>query len=233
MTVDRSNTWKTIWDEKGKHVNVPIHQVDGFDLLNDEQWDYMISQVAKPICIKNGESVFECGCGAGAFLSSLLRQYPDLRVSGIDYSESLLTTARRNLSGDFYCGDMTDLTFIQDNHFDHAVSFSTFHYLSSEESARKVVREMVRITKNGGVICIGEVSDLAKKEEALAIRKKTHKDHKRVSFQNPDHLFLSKDLFRELSDDLRLLINIIDHETFDLPFYETAKYRYSVYLSTK
>ena len=204
MKADRSKIWKEIWDKKGQYANVPIHQVDGFDLLTAEQWDYMIVQVAKPIGIKRGESVLECGCGAGAFLSSLLRQHPDLRVSGIDYSESLLTIARRNISGDFYCGDMTDLTFLQDRQFDHAISFSTFHYLSSEDSAGKVVREMVRVTKTGGVIRVGEVSDLAKREKALIIRDKTHKDHNRVSSANPDHLFLPKDFFKELAEDMCL-----------------------------
>jgi len=233
MKVDRSKTWKSIWDKKGQQVNVPLHHVDGFDLLDAQQWDYMIYQVTKPIGINNGDSVLECGCGAGALLSCLLKHYPDLKVSGVDYSKSLLEMARRNLKGDFYYGDMTNISFIKDQQYNHTISFSTFHYLSSEESARKTVREMVRVTKTGGVIFIGEVSDLAKRKEAFSIRELTHRDHRRVSAANPDHLFLSKDLFRELAEDMRLELNIVDQDNFDLPFYETAKYRYSVYLTKK
>lgn len=233
MNLGRSKIWKGIWDKKGKQTEVPLHHVDGFDLLDTQQWDYMIYQVTKPVGINNGDSILECGCGAGAFLSSLLKHYPDLKVSGIDYSKSLLKIARKNLKGDFFYGNMTNINFIEDQWYDHVISFSTFHYLSSEESARKAVREMVRVTKTGGVIFIGEVSDLAKHREAFSIRELTHQNHSRVSAANPDHLFLSKDLFKDLADDMRLELSIIDQDNFDLPFYEAAKYRYSVYLAKK
>jgi len=231
MKVDRGEKWKSIWDKKGRQADAPLHHIDGFDLLDDGQWEYMVSQVARPIGFKSGDAVLECGCGAGAFLSALLKQYPDLKVSGVDYSRPLLETAKKNIKGNFYCADMSDLGFIKDGQYDHVVAFSTFHYLSSEATARKVVREMVRVVRVGGVVFIGEVSNLEKREEALAIRKVTHKNHKRVSAANPDHLFLSKDFFRELAGDMRLGLKIMDQESFDLPFYETAKYRYSVYLT--
>jgi len=231
MKADRSEVWKTIWNKKAQHADVPIHHVDGFDLLTTEQWNDMVFKVTKPIAIKSGDSILECGCGAGAFLSSLLIHYPNLKVAGIDYSKSLIEAVKRNINGDFYLGDMTDISFIKDDQYDHTISFSTFHYLSSEESARKAVREMTRVTKTGGMIYIGEVSDLAKRQEALTIREKTHRNHKRVSAANPDHLFLSKDLFKELAKDMHLQLDIVDQEYFNLPFYETAKYRYSVYLT--
>jgi ubiquinone/menaquinone biosynthesis C-methylase UbiE len=230
MRSNRSRIWKDIWDKKGEQTGISLHHIDGFDLLNDRQWDYMIDQVTKPIGLKNGDSVLECGCGAGAFLLSLLKQYPGLKVAGLDYSIALLEKAQINIVGDFFYGDMTNIDFIGNQQYDHALSFSTFHYLSSEESARKAVREMVKVTKPGGTIFIGEVSDLAKRQEALTIRELTHRDHKRVSQADPDHLFLSKELFKDLAKEQHLKLNIIDQNSFDLPFYETAKYRYSVYL---
>jgi len=230
MKADRSEVWKGIWNKKGQQANSSLHHIDGFDLLDVKQWNRMVYQITKPIGIKSGDLIFECGCGAGAFLLSILKYYPDIKVSGIDYSESLLEIARKSLNGDFYYADMTNIDFVKSNKYDHVVSFSTFHYLSSEESVRKAVREMVRITKVGGSVFIGEVSDLAKRKDAVSIRELTHKNHVHVSASNPDHLFLPKNLFRELAEDMSLHLTIVDQDTFDLPFYETAKYRYSVYL---
>jgi len=231
MNADRSKIWKDIWNKKGDRKDLPIHQIDGFDLLSTDQWDDMVRQVTTAIGIRNGSSVLECGCGAGAFLSSLLKIYPDLQVTGIDYSESLLEVVKSHISGDFYYADMSDISFLQDNAFDNVVSFSTFHYLQSIEAACKAVSEMVRVVKKGGVVFVGEVSDAAKYQQAVLIRQESHKDHRQVSLEKPDHLFLDKEVFKKIAKDLSLTLNIIDQDEFDLAHYETAKYRYSVYLT--
>jgi ubiquinone/menaquinone biosynthesis C-methylase UbiE len=190
----------------------------------------MVGQVTRPLGLKDGEKILECGCGAGAFLASLLKKFPELKVTGLDYSQPILAAAKRNVKGDFYHGDMTDLSIFSDGQFEKTISYSTFHYLSSEGAAARAVREMVRVTRAGGSVFIGDVSDLAKREMALALRKMTHQNHQRVSSANTDHLFVPQELFRQLAGELKLGIDIIDQESFDLPFYDNAKYRYSVYL---
>ncbi len=92
---------------------------------------------------------------------------------------------------------------------------------------------MLRLTKTGGTVYIGEVPDADKREEAESIRRVSHQAVKKISEKNPDHLYLSKDFFTELARTSSVDINIIDHTEFALGDYQAALYRYSVYLVKK
>jgi ubiquinone/menaquinone biosynthesis C-methylase UbiE len=230
---DRSTAWRDIWVRKGLDRNAPPHLADGYDLLSAEEYDRLVAQVLRPIGIRKKDSIFECGCGAGAFLASLLKVYPDVKVSGVDYSSTLLQRARERFGGDFFVGDMTELGFLPDGAYDHAMSFGSIYYLSSEEQARRAVNEMLRITRPGGTVYVGEVPDAAKKEIAEGIRRVSHQAVKRISDANPDHLYLPKALFGEVSRERDADVTIIDHTEFDLGGYQAAQYRYSVYIRKK
>lgn len=229
--MNRGDQWKLVWNQKGLALDAPLHHVDGFDLLTEDQWDAMVSKVVRPLNLKKDNSILECGCGAGAFLMSLSKLYPGLTVTGVDYSESLLAIARQRLVGQFYFSDMTQMNFLSDSTFGHTLSFSTFHYLPSEEAAKKAVSEMVRVTKPGGMIYLGEVSDKSKYSLAQEIRKTSHQGHKKVSSQDLDHLFLYKSFFNQLAEEMNLTLAIVDHVDFNFGSYQAAQYRYSVYLT--
>jgi SAM-dependent methyltransferase len=228
--MDRNLVWKDIWTRKGLERNTPLHHVDGNNLLSTEDWDRLVFQVTRLIGLKGKERILECGCGAGAFLESLLKFYPELTVAGVDYSPTLLERARQRFGGEFHVADMTDLGFIQTNSYGHTASFGAVIYLSSETAARRAVEEMLRVTRPGGTVFIGEVSDLAKRDEAESIRRTSHQGTKKVSTTNPDHLYLPKQFFLNVARDHGLNIRIIDHLDLDLGNYQVAQYRYSVYL---
>ncbi|MGH9328008.1 MAG: class I SAM-dependent methyltransferase, partial [Terriglobia bacterium] len=150
-------------------------------------------------------------------------------VSGVDYSSSLVNRASQKLNGQFAVGDIRDLRFLPDAAYDCVFSFSAFHYLDSAKDAKRAVREMVRLAKPGGVLMIGEVNDLAKKSMALELRKASHKDQPKLSEEELDHLYLPKELFKEMSSQLGLAITFLDHGQLKLPTYQAARYRYTVY----
>lgn len=231
ISENRNDIWKEIWIKKGLDKNASILLADGYDLLSDDEFDRMILQVTRPIGLSGNESILECGCGAGAFLVSLLKTYPGLKVSGVDYSPSLLERARERLNGEFFVADMTDLGFLAQDTFDHTISFGTFLYLSSEEAASRAIGEMLRITKPSGTVYIGEVPDAAKRDEAECIRQVSHQSVKKISVANPDHLYLSKEFFKNFARANSMDLKIIDHTEFDLGNYQAARYRYSVYLT--
>jgi len=225
---DRNAVWKDIWIKKGLDKNASLLLADGYDLLSADEYDRMISQVTRPIGLSGNENILECGCGAGAFLASLLKVYPALKISGVDYSPTLLERARECLKGEFFVADMTDLGFLAPDAFDHTISFGTVLYLSSEEAVRRAIGEMLRITKPGGTVYIGEVPDAAKRDEAESIRLVSHQSVKKLSVANPDHLYLSKDFFQDFARTNALDLKIIDHTEFDLGNYQAARYRFNV-----
>lgn len=230
---DRNLIWKEIWNKKGMDRQLPPHLADGYDLLTPEGYDIMVSEVIKPLNLKGTEHILECGCGAGAFLLCLLRIHPNIMVNGIDYSPTLLQRARDQIPGEFFVADVTDLGFLDTETYDISFSFGVIFYLSSESSALKHLSEMVRVTKSGGQIFIGDIPDASKRREAENIRRVSHQGVKKIPDQNPDHLYLDKGFFIQFANENSLNIKIIDHTEFELGNYQAAKYRYSVYLTKK
>jgi len=228
-TADRSSQWKNVWERKGQTAAQYLHHLNGYDLLSVEEWDEMVRKLAQPLDLRAGQRVIECGCGAGAFLASLLRLYPGISVSGMDYSASLVKVATKVIGGRFDQGDIRDLRFLPAATYDHVLSFGAFQYLNTTDDAERAVREMARLVKAGGSMAIGEVSDLAKKAEALEIRKQSHRNQPKVSNDDLDHLYLSKSLFERLARELHFDVTIVDHTALNLPSYQAARYRYTAY----
>jgi len=87
-----SNLWQQIWE---KRTLQPQHAItldtlialDGFDSgagkINPADWQEYTRRISDKLGLKSGDSVFEVGCGAGAFLYAL-RQQHGLTVGGLE-----------------------------------------------------------------------------------------------------------------------------------------------------
>ena len=230
----RQERWHDIWLRKGmQRTSSPLHHVNGFLQLSETQYAGMVSTLADPIGIKSGSSVLDCGCGAGAFLAEIQKQYKCKRLAGVDYSQSLINVAKLSIeSTDLHVSTICDLSRWQDETFDVVLSFSVYFYLSSVEDVKQALGEAIRVCKKGGSIFVGDVSDLAKKELALRLRGKTHKTQEKLSSDSPDHLYLPQELFRQIAAEKGMTnVRIVPHdETPLLGYYDTAPYRFSVYM---
>jgi ubiquinone/menaquinone biosynthesis C-methylase UbiE/phosphatidylglycerophosphate synthase len=227
----RSDVWQSIWRRKAATDDVPLHHVNGYDLLDQRGWDGMIADLAAKLRLRPGLEVIEFGCGAGAFLLSLARCCTGLRLNGIDYAPELVERARKSLPGGFSVGDMRASPHLPTAGFDLVCSFGTMMYLNSPAEAEKALDEMQRVLRPGGEIFLGEISDADRQEEAERLRRVTHADHRRVSADRPDHLYLSRRFFQDYAARHRLKAEVHDHR--DLPFGASnplASYRFSVIL---
>ena len=128
---------------------------------------------------------------------------------------------------------MSELGFLQADTYDRTLSSGAIHYLNMEAAARRAIEGMLRITKSGGMVYIGDVPDAAKREMAESIRKVSHHALKKVSAEDPDHLYLPKEFFQDIAKKNTAEIKIIDLEEFDLGSYQGALYRYAVYITKK
>lgn len=232
MSTSRNQAWREIWEAKGRRSSGELHTIDGYDLLSASEWEKMIATLAAPFGpLRPGMSVVELGCGAGAFLAALRRLEPGLRLTGLDYASSLIEIARARLGADFSVGDIRDCPVIATASADLTCSFGVLMYLDSEADVRRALGEIDRVTKPGGQIYVGEVSDLAKREAALEQRKSTHAAHDRVSPKVIDHLYLPKELFTAEARRLGWSnARIVDHADLpELAGNPLAVYRYSLY----
>ena len=231
MPTSRNQAWREIWEAKGRRSSGELHTIDGYDLLSAAEWEKMIATLAAPFALRPGMRVTELGCGAGAFLSALRKLDPGLQLTGLDYAASLIEIARTRLAGNFLVGDIRECPAVGTASADLTCSFGVLLYLDSEADVRRALGEIDRVTKPGGQIYVGEVSDLAKREAALEQRKSTHAAHDRVSPKVIDHLYLPKELFRAEARRLGWTnVRIVDHADLpELAGNPLAGYRYSIY----
>lgn len=111
--------WKDVWESKGQAESTATPSLK--DLLNaggwtsgaggivsERAWTAYADNVAFRLGLRGGESVFEIGCGAGAFLVALMKRH-ELSVSGVDIAPSLVALAQRAIpEGRFEISDAAE-----------------------------------------------------------------------------------------------------------------------------
>jgi ubiquinone/menaquinone biosynthesis C-methylase UbiE len=112
--------------------------------------DHEISQLIDNI---NCESILDVGCGDGRLLEILKR---DRRMlNGIDISSKMIKIAEKKLSDKarLVVGDSEFLPW-PDDEFDAIICAASFHHYPKPKA---VLKEMVRVLKQGGVLLIAEL----------------------------------------------------------------------------
>lgn len=121
------------------------------------------ASVDKNMTSSSRTDVLDVATGTGDLAFAMLRQRPDLDITGIDLSSGMLRIARQKRSGlpadsaehlHFEEGDCLDLHF-SDNTF----SLVTVAYgVRNFENHLKGLQEIFRVLKPGGTLCIIELS---------------------------------------------------------------------------
>lgn len=114
-------------------------------------------KIGEQLNFKDGDSIFDNGCGCGAFLAAFNRSYKNVQVGGLDLSKGAIKFAKEIFPAEkknFRVGTVEDLYFIKDKTYDHAMTFFTFPYVKPEVQC-KAVKEMLRIVKPGGSLYVG------------------------------------------------------------------------------
>jgi SAM-dependent methyltransferase len=102
-------------------------------------------------------SLLDVGCGTGVTLCGLAAQRRSLKLCGVDFSEAMLTEARRRLAAirseaELVLGSAFDLPFA-DNSFD-VVCSTRFIHQYSDDLKMKILKEMRRCLKPGGIAVV-------------------------------------------------------------------------------
>lgn len=211
----------------------------------------MLSHEAFRLAEPSGRKhILDAGCGPGAFLrvaNKLAGDEGTVQLSGFDMCKGLVDICACNLDGYFKPGQLPGaLAEYRDGSFSHSICFSVFLYLEDEAMARQCVEELLRVTRPGGRVLIGDVSDLAKYEYSLKLRQGeayrpaigTGEDAASVALvkeADPDHCYLPKEMFRDICDQGGHTLTIVDDTEFPslAESYPNAPYRYMVYITKK
>ena len=165
--------WHEVWSRRSHGAATDVLQslveMDGFDggagKISADDWRSYGHVVADRLGVGPGKSVFEVGCGSGAFL--YVMHELGAAVGGLDYATNLLETARRFLpDGRFVHGNAAELPVAPP--FDFVIANSVFHYFPDEGYAAKVLGRMLEKAQVG--VAVLDVPDAATRDEAERVR---------------------------------------------------------------
>ena len=198
-----AGSWDEIWESRqldpgARSTLSALLSADGFDTptarLSEADWVHAIDGILDRIELSANRSIFEVGCGAGAFLYVLYTR--GYIVSGIDRSSTLVKYARSVMpEGHFEVADAD--TFDTTRRTDAAICNSVFLYFPSLDYADRVIRRMAR--KATRAVAILDVPDLATKREAMRQRVEHAGGVEAYAarYAGLDHLYYAREWFVE------------------------------------
>lgn len=191
-----TSSWETIWaarklTEHGS-VQEQLIRANGFDSgvgqADVSRYTQFVKDFAELINLKPDESMFEVGCGSGAFLYPLRQN----KIGGLDYSKPLIDIASKFIhTGSFTCNSATNLD--TEEQYDHVFSHSVFQYLSLDQ-AQTVLYKMIQ--KSRKTVSILDIPNIDKREEQEKERKELiGEDDYNRKYQNLFHTYYSIEFF--------------------------------------
>ena len=128
-------SWKQLWLSKGfnKWTEKPLHVIDGFDDLSEAEYHDVIYGALQllDVDLSHVTNILELGSGAGAFARALLLRWPHLKITGIDFSPTMVSISNERVNGSFLVHDLSDPLPFCDLCFDFVVMWSTLFYLNT------------------------------------------------------------------------------------------------------
>lgn len=205
--------WKEIWNKEervNKIVLETLIKADGFDSgagsFSVDDWNEYTQQAFIKLDIKENESIFDVGCGSGAFVFPLYLK--NNKVGGVDYSMVLIDLANTVMKNSHF--EVKEATKIDTNEkFDYVISHSVFHYFKDLDYAKTVIRKM--IDKTNQKIGIFDINDKAKENKYHKTRMEgmSKKEYEK-KYAGLEHMFYDKDWFFALGKEFGLKVEIYD-----------------------
>jgi SAM-dependent methyltransferase len=224
-------TWQEIWSRRLQAIpnsqadgNVleSLIKINGFDndisSISLDSWTKYVGWVSRQLEIMDNDSVFEVGCGAGAFLYHFYENHQ--KVGGIDYSPELVDKASALMPNGEFCGaEASDLT--TGKRYDFVVANSLFFYFKDYEYAQIVLMRMYEKAIKG--IAILDVPNLRLKSLCEEERRLKLPDYE-TRYRDLKHLYFAKSWFLEFAEQKGAKIMLFDQ---DIVNYGHNKYRFN------
>ena len=230
---DSKTTWKNIWKRKSRVNKIVLEcliKADGFDSvagsLSAEHWREYVSELYSLIGIEKHHSIFDFGCGSGAFLYDHF--LTGGHVGGVDYSSQLIGIAKGFMAdANFIISDASQIKIAEN--YDIVTSHSVFQYFDNLVMAETVLANMCQVANEK--IAVLDINDKSQSDvyhaERIAkfiengLSEKDYWD----KYRDLNHLFYSKDFFHDFAIQNNLNIKITPQKNVH---YGNSKLRFNV-----
>jgi len=162
VTLESGRAW---WNRVGADTSDPL-TLDGYGQIARQGGRTLQRALTEDVRRKlgplDGQRLLEVGCGAGAITAGLIRG--SRAVIGVDFALPMLRHARQEAGGaaGFVAADASALPF-GDGAFDRVLCYSVFNNFPSLAFAATVTRELMRVTRPGGMVLIGQAPNADRK----------------------------------------------------------------------
>lgn len=186
----------------------------GVEFLFAGTADVMRRQVIPPVSRylrarggAQGARLLDVACGTGRTLAQLAVAHPALKLYGLDLSPYYVQEARQTLA------DVPDVSLVAENAeampfadalFDVVTSVYLFHELP-KNARRRVVAEMARVLKPGGLLVIEDSAQYAEAEEIAVFLERFPQD-----FHEPFYRDYLKDDLRAVLEECGLVVERVE-----------------------
>ena len=196
------NNWYEVWSQRRlsdeKTINLgSLIEIDGFDTaaskVSESDWKTNIIKISEAMGMLSSHTVYEVGCGAGAFILGL-RECREIRADGCDYSKNLIELARSALKDSvFEHIEGSDIKVVPK--YDFVISHGVFHYFD-KAYAERVLLKMLRKTRLA--VGIFEIPNKEMIKESEAERQNSIGDAEyKKKYQGLNHTYYEKSFFAD------------------------------------
>ena len=135
-----------------------LHEASNWDYLSEKQFNNIVDHVLIQIPIRQGNTIFELGCGVGAVLQRIRQIHgTNISLGGSDLSVHAIEKVRKVFpreAENFYVLSMTKKNdLIPENSQDHVISFGALAMYLYKDQMEEALQEAIRIIKPGGRMC--------------------------------------------------------------------------------
>lgn len=165
---------KSLKDWLDSQEDTPLEEMDafftarlvGYDEHMLEHWAFGYEYLAKRIPA-DAKHILDLGCGTGLELDELFKLRTDVKVTGIDLSESMMGKLKKKHAGrdiTLICGSYFEEPFPQN--VDAVISFESLHHFTAAEK-QPLFKKIYEALKPGGVFMNGDYFACCDEEETL------------------------------------------------------------------
>lgn len=156
--------WKAYWNDKARNSDNPFLQVVRISSKKHvdakASLSFIISHISNVLKIEKHDTLLDLCCGNGLLTEQFSSKCK--YVYGIDFSPVLLETARKFHNPpkvQYIEANALNFTTKFKEQVEKIILYFSFQYFDSYSQGEKVIMEMTRALKPGGLILIGDIPD--------------------------------------------------------------------------